>query len=114
MLSDAIAGCSLPELCMQHLNSLNNFFFNFVSSSAMLNKQKKRLAPLQDNMEIITYSHLDDGPSPDCKGREGLPTSSHDRKFLNEHANSVLIGMRLKHTNTHSCRHCVFAGGEEA
>lgn len=40
--------------------------------------------------------------------------SSHEGKFLNEHANIALIGTTLAHTNTRSCRHCVFAGGEEA
>lgn len=48
------------------------------------------------------------------KAGRDYPTSSHERKFLNEHANFVLIGMKLKHTNTCSCCHCVFAGGEEA
>lgn len=41
-------------------------------------------------------------------------SSSHEGKFLNEHANIALIGTTLAHTNTRSCRHCVFAGGEEA
>lgn len=41
-------------------------------------------------------------------------TSSHERKFLNEHANFVLIGTKLAHTSSRSCRRCASAGGEEA
>lgn len=62
-------------------------------------------------MQIVARSHLDYVAIPDRKGREG---SSHEGKFLDERANFVLIGMKLKHTNARSCCHCVFAGGEEA
>lgn len=45
-----------------------------------------------------------------------LPLPPMREKFLNKHANFVLIGMKTAHTHTssRSCCLCAFAGGEEA